>query len=212
MRTKDRGSARPDEDFWRGDTYPMFLRDDEVGKRVARHLQPGERVLDYGAGTGLLSEWLAERIGVRPTMADLVEYSNRRRRFPFIKMQDPFHVAAADGEFDAVILLFALHHNPYEAQDKVLGEAARLFRRRLIVIEDTPFHRVDHAFNVFWDKVLNLRHGVPTPFTFRGVDEWLAIFQEHGLEATTVESYRPLWPTLGTYHHTLFVLERERSE
>lgn len=186
----------------------MFLREDEVGSRVARHLLEGERVLDYGAGTGLLARYLHRRVGIAPTLADLVDYGNRRVEFPFVKMTDPFTVPAPDRSFDAVLLLFALHHNPWEAQPKVLAEATRLFDRRLIVIEDTPFNAVDRTANVFWDKVLNLRHGVPTPFTFRGVDEWLAVFDEHDLVATHVESYRPRWPTLGMYHHTLFVLER----
>ena len=152
---------------------------------------------------------MAATIGIRPTMADLVEYRNRRRDFPFLRMEDPFHVPAEDGAFDAVLLLFALHHNPYETQGKVLGEAVRLAARRLIVIEDTPTTRVDHVFNVLWDKILNIRHGVPTPLTFRSVDEWREIFMEHGLTVCHAESYRPKWPTLMTYHHTLFVLERE---
>ena len=168
-------------------------------------------MLDYGAGTGLVSRWLAVRAGVQPTLADLVDYPNRRREFPFVPLEDPFHVPAEDRSFDAVLLLFALHHNPYEAQGKVLAEAARLASRRLIVLEDTPMSRVDHVFNVLWDKLLNLRHGVPTPCTFRSVDEWLGVFGEHDLEAVHVESYRPKWPTLMTYHHTLFVLEREES-
>lgn len=187
----------------------MFLRDNEVGSRVARYLTNDERVLDYGAGTGLISRWLAEQAGIRPTLADLVEYGNRRRDFPFLKMEDPFHVPAVDGSFDVVLLLFVLHHNPYEAQSKVLAEATRLSGRRLIVLEDTPRTRVDWMFNVFWDKVLNLRHGIPTPFAFRSVEEWPAVFLEHGLQVTHEETYRPKWPTLGTYHHTLFVLERE---
>ena len=61
----------------------MFLRDNEVGSKVARQLIPGERVLDYGAGTGRISGWLADRVGVRPTLADLVAYRNRRRDLPF---------------------------------------------------------------------------------------------------------------------------------
>lgn len=156
-----------------------------------------------------MSRWLADRRGIRPILADIVEYRNRRQDLPFLRLDDPFHVSAPDGAYDAVLLLFALHHNPYEAQGKVLAEAARLTRRRLIVIEDTPFNRVDLAFNVFWDKTLNLRHGVPTPLAFRRVKEWLAMFMENDLKTVHVESYRPKWPTLMTYHHTLFVLEHD---
>ena len=168
-------------------------------------------MLDYGAGTGLISQWLAGTRDIRPTLADLVEYGNRRRDLPFLRMQDPFHVPAEDGAFDAVLLLFALHHNPYEAQSKVLAEAVRLADRRLIVIEDTPTTRVEHVCNVFWDKVLNLRHRVPTPCAFRSVDEWEPVFMEHGLGITYTETYRPKWPTLMTYHHTVFVLDREQE-
>jgi SAM-dependent methyltransferase len=187
----------------------MFLRENEVGRRLAPHLAPGESILDLGSGTGLISRWLAGRVAVRPVLTDLVDYSNRRRGLPFIRMEDPYHVPAEDRSFDAVLLLFALHHNPYEAQGKVLDEGIRLTRRRLIVMEDTPTGAVDRAFNVFWDRALNLRHGVPVPCAFRGVDEWVAVFEEHGLRVRRVETYRPMWPTLGTYHHSLFVLDRD---
>jgi len=43
------------------------------------------------------------------------------------------------------------------------------------------------------------------------VGEWLPIFLEADLEAVHVESYRPKWPTLMTYHHTVFVLDREAA-
>lgn len=187
---------------------PMFLRENEVARRVAPHLIPGEEVLDFGSGTGRLSAWLARNTGVRPTLTDLVQYSNRRQELPFVRLDDPYQVPACDGSFDVVLLLFVLHHNPFDAQGKVLAEAARLARRRLIVIEDTPFGRMDQAFNAAWDKLLNLRHGVPTPLAFRPVQEWLGVFDELGLGVRHVESYRPKWPTLMTYHHTMFVLDR----
>jgi SAM-dependent methyltransferase len=186
----------------------MFLRDDEVGGRVSPHLEAGQRVLDYGSGTGLISRWLARRVGIEPVQADTIEYSNRRRDLPFLTMPDPYHLDMEDGAFDVVLLLFALHHNTYDAQGKVLAEAARLASNRVIVLEDTPLSRVDRAFNVAWDKVLNLRHGVPTPFAFRNVREWVAVFEEAGMEVRTVETYRARWPTLMTYHHSLFVLDR----
>jgi SAM-dependent methyltransferase len=187
----------------------VFLRDGEIGGRVAPHLRSGERVLDLGAGTGLISRWLQRKVAIQPSLAELVPYANRRREYPFLQMADPFHVPAEDRSFDAVLLLFVLHHNRYEAQSKVLTEAARVAARRLVVLEDTPRGRLEWACNVFWDKLLNLRHGVPTPIAFRTRGEWLGMFMEHGLVAVHVESYRPKWPTLGTYHHTLFVLERE---
>jgi SAM-dependent methyltransferase len=189
----------------------MFLRENEVGSRAAGHLMPGWRVLDYGSGTGRVSRWLAERRGIQPVLTDLVEYPNRRKELPFVKMEDPFRVPAPDRAFDAVLLLFTLHHNTYEAQGKVLSEAVRLADRRLIIIEDTPFNRLDRALNVFWDKVLNIRHGIATPLAFRTVDEWVAMFMEHDLDIAHVESYRPMWPTLMTYHHSMFVLEREET-
>jgi ubiquinone/menaquinone biosynthesis C-methylase UbiE len=189
----------------------MFLRENEIGRRLAPHLRPGDHLLDYGAGTGRISRWLAKGVGVRPTMADLVEYGNRCRELPFLKMEDPFHVPAPDGAFDVVMLLFALHHNPYESQSKVVGEAARLAGRSIIVLEDTPRTRAEWVLNVAWDRVLNLRHGVPTPFSFRTVHEWQAMFLEHGLREADVETYRPRWPTLLTYHHSLFVLEPESA-
>jgi len=187
----------------------MFLRENEVGRRVAPHLAPGQDVLDLGAGTGRISGWLARRAHVRPTLADLVEYSNRRRDLPFVRMDDPYHVPMHDRSFDTVLLLFALHHNPYEAQGKVLAEGIRLARRRLLVIEDTPANAVDRALNAFWDRLLNVRHGVPVPCAFRTREEWVAMFEEHELTIRHVETYRPKWPTLGTYHHSLFVLDRD---
>jgi hypothetical protein len=76
------------------------------------------------------------------------------------------------------------------------------------VIEDTPTSRVDRWFNVAWDWALNLRHGVPTPFTFRSPQQWRSVFLGNGLEVREEQTYRSRWPTLLTYHHTLFVLEK----
>jgi SAM-dependent methyltransferase len=187
----------------------MFLRENEIGGRLAPHLEPGTSALDLGSGTGQIARWLARRVGIRPTLADVVEYENRVRDFPFIRMTDPLRVPAGDGAFDAVVMLFVLHHmERWEDQERLVSEAARVTRRRLLVIEDTPTSRADQWFNVAWDWALNLRHGVPTPFTFRSPQGWRSVFLGNGLEVRHEETYRARWPTLLTYHHTLFVLEK----
>jgi len=187
----------------------MFLRENEVGGRVGRWLEPGQTVLDVGSGTGRISRWLRDRIGVRPTLTDVVPYRNRDRSLPFIEQADPFTVPVGDGSFDVVLLLFVLHHvaGPQE-QGRLLDEAVRAARTRLIVLEDTPRTGLDRAFNKGWDWVLNLRHGVPTPFSYREVDGWTRAFKERDLSIVAVETYRPKWPTLMTYPHSLFVLDR----
>jgi ubiquinone/menaquinone biosynthesis C-methylase UbiE len=186
----------------------VFLRENEIGERIAPWVEPGMRLLDLGSGTGRIADWLARRRGIQPTMADLVEYPNRTRAYPFLKLDDPVKLPADDDAFDAVMLLFVLHHMPaWDDQERLVEEVARVASRRVILIEDTPLSRIDRAFNVAWDWVLNRRHGVPTPFTFRDVAGWRAVFGRAGLAVRHAETYRPLWPTLGTYRHTLFVLD-----
>ena len=75
-------------------------------------------------------------------------------------------------------------------------------------MEDTPETRSDLVFNKAWDWILNRRHRVPCPFTFRRADEWIDLFKRRDLSIAYTETYRPMWPTLKTYPHTLFVLDR----
>jgi len=187
----------------------MFLRESEEGRRIAPHLEAGQTLLDLGAGTGFMARWLQERKGIRVTLADLVDYHNRDQRLPFIELSDPLHVPVADGSFDVVMLMFVFHHmDRYEDQEVLLDEALRIARHRVVIAEDTPTSRVDQAFNVGWDWLLNVRHGVPTPFTFRSVAGWTDLFKERSLSIAHAETYRPMWPTLKTYHHSVFVLDR----
>lgn len=185
----------------------MFLRENEIGGKVARCLEPGWTLLDVGSGTGLISSYLRERAGVEPTLTDLVFYD--RTGLPRIEMTSPTTIPVDDGAFDAVMLLFVFHHmDRFEDQEALLDEAVRVARRRLVIIEDTPASRTDRVFNTFWDWVLNLRHGVPTPFTFRSANAWAEQFERRGLTIAVRDTYRAKWPTLGTYRHTLFALDR----
>lgn len=187
----------------------MFLRENEIGSKIAPHLERGQAVLDLGAGTGFISGWLTDRVGIRATLTDVVAYRNRDRSMPFIVLDDPFQVPVPDRSFDVVMMLFVLHHvDRFEDQERLLDEALRITRQRLIVLEDTPTSRVDRAFNVFWDRLLNLRHRVPCPFTFRTAEEWVRGFKERDLSIVHSDTYRPLWPTLGMYHHSSFILDR----
>jgi ubiquinone/menaquinone biosynthesis C-methylase UbiE len=187
----------------------MFLRENEVGTKIAPFLERGQTLLDLGAGTGYISRWLRERVGVQPTLTDVVAYHNRERSIPFFHLEDPLSVPVPDRSYDAVMLLFVFHHvDSFDDQERLLDEAIRVTRSRLIVLEDTPEGAIDLLFNKAWDWLLNRRHGVATPFTFRPAHEWIRLFKERDLSVVHAETYRPMWPTLKTYPHSLFVLDR----
>lgn len=188
----------------------MFLRENEVIRRLVPWVRAGQTLLDIGSGTGLVSRRLARVTGVRPTLCDVVDYN--RVDLPHLKLTDPLRVPAADESFDVTMMLFVLHHiESWDDQLVLFSEAARIARRRVLILEDTPYNRVDRACNVVWDYLLNVRHGVPTPFTFRSREEWSRLFSADGTRVAHLESYRPKWPTLGMYHHSLFVLDRVRA-
>jgi ubiquinone/menaquinone biosynthesis C-methylase UbiE len=187
----------------------VFLRENEIGRKLAPYLAPAAEVLDLGSGTGLISRWLASRVGIRPTLADVAEFDNRVLDYPYLRMTDPVSVPVGDQSFDVVMMLFVLHHvERWEDQERLVAEAGRIARRRVLILEDTPTSRLDRVMNVAWDWVLNLRHGVPRPFTFRTVEGWSVVFRRAGLRVRAADTYRAMWPTLMSYHHTLFVLDR----
>lgn len=188
----------------------MFLRENEIIRKLAPWVRGGQTLLDLGSGTGLIARRLAHVAGVRPTLCDIVDYC--KVEFPYIKLEDPLRVPVPDRSFDVVTMCFVLHHIPaWDDQLVVAAEAMRVARERVLVIEDTPFSRVDLLFNKAWDKALNWRHGVPVPFTFRRVEQWREVFSRDGFRVQATETYRPRWPTLGMYHHTLFVLDRAHA-
>jgi ubiquinone/menaquinone biosynthesis C-methylase UbiE len=191
---------------------PPFLRrwrSDALGERLRGHLSAGETLLDVGAGTGFFARWLQDRLGVRPTLCDRADYRNRDRSLPFVLQPDPMRLPADDRSFDAVLVMFVLHHlDAWEDQERLLAEAARVARRRVIVVEDTPRSAWDRAMNRLFDWVLNVRHGIPTPFTFRSAEAWSELFRARGLAVAGFDTFRSGWPTFGLYRQSVFVLER----
>jgi len=105
----------------------------EGGQRLVEGLalEPGERVLDVGCGTGRLAEWMATRTGPNVVGVDPLpeRVALARQRAPNLR----FEVARAeelgafaDGSFDAACLSAVFHW--IEDKARALAELARVLR------------------------------------------------------------------------------------
>ena len=124
------------------DTSELAATYDRVGFRQFEHgkqliallgLQPGQRVLDVGCGTGLLGAWVAEQVGEAgevigidplPLRVVLAARKHARLRTRVGRAEDLSEFEEAS--FDAVYLNSVFHWVP--DQPKALAEALRVLR------------------------------------------------------------------------------------
>jgi len=105
---------------------------------------PGRRLLDVCTGTGEVALRCARR-GARVTGIDLTPEMLLRAASKSVDgrfaaaLMDARALGFADSTFDAVSISFALHDMPRPVRLKVLAEAARVARERLVILDyDLP--------------------------------------------------------------------------
>lgn len=168
----------------------------------------GRRLLDLGAGEGYLTSPLGARRDVWVCSCDVGPF--RQTASPYL-IYDGRDLPFADATFDTTLLLLTLHH--CHDPERVLDEALRVTRHRLIVTESVFRNRADRLWLVLLDRRLNARrHGgaMNTPLKFRTSDEWRALFAARGLRLTRTDCLGSWWERL-VHHPVLFVLDAASS-
>ena len=145
--------------------------------QIAPHLGAGS-LLDIGAGDGAIGAAFGAG-GRHVQLMDVVDYN--RTGLPFA-LYDGMTIPFPDKSFDNALLIVVLHHcaDPL----RVLREARRVARRRIIVIESVYLSEPNRRFNMFFDWFYNrvLHDGVPVPFNFNSPEGWEHIFRREGFE------------------------------
>ncbi|MGH7335513.1 MAG: class I SAM-dependent methyltransferase [Candidatus Rokuibacteriota bacterium] len=180
----------------------------------------GRRVLDLGAGEGYVASALGHGLdGVGKTRRPVPPLAPGALWIcgcdvgPFNQTSGPYviydgeRLPFPDDAFDTTLLLLTLHH--CADPERVLDEALRVTRQRLIVTESVFRNRVDRFWLDLLDRRLNAsRHGgaMNVPLAFRTCDAWAALLAARGLRLLRTDWLGPWWERL-IHHPVLFVLD-----
>jgi SAM-dependent methyltransferase len=146
---------------------------------LVEHYLIGERILDLGAGNGLLALEIFTQLKMDVLLVDIIDYNFTD--LPLILYNPEEEIPLADREVDTTILYAVLHH----ASDPecLIKEAARLTKNRLIIIEgyveEDDIRMSNGFFDWFYNRVIG-NEDIIVPLNFIKVKEWEKILEFHG--------------------------------
>lgn len=167
---------------------------------VADHIEERQQVLDLGAGTGWVGKRLAERKGCELRLVDVLDCNETD--LP-LTVYDGKKIPFGDKTFDVVTLVFVLHHAVN--QEEILMEAARVARRKVILVEDTPRNLLELCIDKACDALMSMEHGFFNPATYRNVEQWRSVFDTLELRLVHEQVIEPFFPFY--YTKAVFVLD-----
>ena len=214
---------KEDPGFWFNQVYHCYKT--EIKPRTdVEQLGPlirGQRVLDYGCGSGYLSVQL-EQSGFQVFTTDVLDYRYAEaKHLPFTQMHSPTEIGYPENSIDTTILQAVLHHIDTLDLSVILPHLAKI-TQRLLIKEDSyglssgmpgldrkiaqqPLlarfldfpQPIQFQILVLIDYYANaVAQGIPEmhmPFNFRTPDEWQQVLAANGftVERTIVAGFEP---------------------
>ena len=141
----------------------------------------GKKILDLGAGDGLLALEIKKQLDKEVILVDIVDYNYTD--LPLILYNSEGNVPLADEEVDTTILYTVLHHasNP----EHLLKEATRVTKHRLIIkeayIEEDDCKMTNSFFDWFYNRVIG-DEDINVPLNFLKLEGWEKILKSCGFD------------------------------
>lgn len=171
-------------------------RTQKIVNSFDKFIERKEKILDIGGGGGWIAEEIQKRKNNEVTLLDVTDFNQTNLK---LVLYDGEKIPFSDNSFDLVLLIYVLHHtkNPL----KLLEEAERVTKDRIIIFEDTFSSHFDKFFLCFGDILTNfpVLFREKMPFNFKKVSEWEKIFEDFQLKLIFKNKFS---------HQALFVLKK----
>lgn len=215
--------CKADADFWFNQTYHRYKTEikPQTDLEQISPLIRGQRVLDYGCGSGYLSASL-DQAGYQVFTTDVLDYRYpEAQHLPFVQMQSPTESTYPADSIDTTLIQAVLHHIDTPDLKTILQRLTKVTHRLLIKedsyglpadlpglpekIAEQPLLERFLAFElptqfqslVLIDYFANaIAQGIPEmhmPFEFRTPDQWSQILTATGfrVEQILVAGFEP---------------------
>ncbi|HIF96365.1 MAG TPA: class I SAM-dependent methyltransferase [Myxococcales bacterium] len=170
--------------------YGGRRRIEVLSHHIEKFLPHQGSLLDVGCGDGALARRLGES---RPDLRIRgIDVRLRPDALIPVDLFDGKRIPHPDDHFDCVLLADVLHH--CEPPDILLGEAARVARRKIVIKDHLLEGWLAGPTLRLMDRVGNARHGVSLPFTYWREARWRTAWHELGLELDAFEVRLHLYP------------------
>jgi len=170
-------------------------------------IEKGSKILDLGCGRGVLTIALRDYFQAESVGIDIKD-QRVLKNFPF-QIYDGENLPFPDNSFNITFMGYVLHHAKYP--EKVLSEAKRVTKEKIIILEDLPegilgkmlakIHQLAYAF-IFQQKDFHIKNEKKWEKFFRDLD-FKTVFSKRITK-------RIIWLFPLPQKRIMFVLEKKR--
>lgn len=120
-------------------------------------LKEGESVLDVGCGPGELSQLFGSAYAGLDYSQRYVDYATKKYQEKKFFQGNVLDYSLPEKSYDVVLLASFIHHFSDEEVDFVLKNAARVARKRVVLLEPCPSEKIFKKFLLKMDRGTHIR-------------------------------------------------------
>ncbi len=184
-----------------------------IFNQLRPHLKDVGNAIDYGCGSGTLSQMLYDRCGIHIEGVDVRDFRAETVSIP-VRLFDGYSVPVSDKHYECAVLTNVIHHEA--DNEKILMELDRIVSRKLVIIETVPEADDEETAkkdwgrmllnDTLWNRFFNYAN-ISVPGTYEIPSNWIKRFEKYGWKCVHSEDLGFDQPTIQDRHH-LLVFER----